>query len=1136
MKHLRPRLFVLSVLLSGMANAPSLAQSTFGSVVGTVRDSSDAVVAGARLRLVNLGTNESHAGTSDREGFFQFGNLTPAAYRLEAEMPGFRRYVRDSILVEVQRTIRLDVTLSLGQASEVIEVTGEVPLLDSNSSSLGQVVERRKIEELPLNGRNPLALVALVPGVVPQGGSLAAPSLPNFYAWGNFQISGALGNQSETMLDGGTVHGMLMNTVRLVPTEDVIQEFKVQTNTLGAEFGHSSGGIINLTTKSGTNEFHGSAFEFLRNSALDASTFFNNANRIPQPILRQNQFGGTIGGPIVKNRLFFFGGYEGYRQRKEQAVLLTVPTAEQRAGDFSETRDAAGNLLPIHDALTTRLDPATGRNIRDAFPGNIIPRDRLDPAALTLGGTIMAQPNVAGARFTNINNFATNAWQIADSDQVNARMDFAQSDRQRFFGRYSYWDSGTPAVDPYRNGTIYLLYPDFRKTHQVLVQDVLTLSPSLVVDVRYSLIKFDYERIPPTRGIDLSSLGFAENLQQQIPENFRHLPNFTVQGMNPLPGGGPIGQNEQTHQIIGGVTKVTGRHTVKVGADIRVYRLGYTQSNDPSGAYNFTAPYTARDPFAAGGYGFASFMLGYAASASLNTPAYLNEQRIYRALYIQDDYRLTRNLTLNLGLRWDQDGSITERNDQFSSFLMDASHPWSGPTGLALRGRLALVNSPDRQTRHWADQYNKQFAPRAGFAYSVTDKMVLRGGYGIYWLPLSIARRENLVEATATGISPFLGSLDGGRTPYRVLSNPFPDGITQPVGRNPNFQDLLGGQVISTTLPTGERAYTQQWNFNVQQNLAGNAMVEVGYVGLKGNGLPLNVYPRNTLTPETLALGTALTTQVANPFFGLASRGVLSTPTVARGQLLRPFQQFDNVTVRGFFVGNSNYHSLQMKFQKRFQAGAGILVSYTASKLITDIESQTSWLEPTAVVQNPYDLRAERALSSSDVPQRLVISGNFDLPFGKGKALLGNASGFGGRLISGWVINGIFTAQKGAPLFLTTAANQTGSLGGGSRPNSSGQSAALNGPAQQRLNRWFDTSQFTAPAAFTFGNVSRTLPDVRGPGTNNLDFSVFKNTRFGSEERLNLQFRVEFYNLFNRVQFAPPGTALGTPQFGVITS
>ncbi|MFN7938505.1 MAG: carboxypeptidase regulatory-like domain-containing protein [Bryobacteraceae bacterium] len=1125
-------LLVLAMLTGNAANA----QSTFGSIVGSVRDTSDAVIPAAPLTLTNRDTNERHTTSSGRDGLFQFINLAPGPYRLEVEQAGFGRYVREPLVVEVQKTIRIDVALTVGQTSERIQVVAETPLLEPENSSLGQVVERRKVEELPLNGRNPLALVALVPGVVPGGGSLAGPALPNFYAWGNFQISGALGNQSETMLDGTTVHGMLMNTVRLVPIEDAVQEFKVQTNSLAAEFGHTSGGIINLTTKSGTNRYHGSAFEFVRNDVFDASTFFNNSKGIARPPLTQNQFGATFGGPVIKDRLFFFTSYESYRQRKGQSVLFTVPTAEQRNGDFSQTRTAAGAVIPVYDATTTRLDAATNANIRDAFPGNVIPRSRIDGAAGKLSNLLMSSPNVAGSAFTNINNFATNASQAANSDQFNARVDFNRSSSHRLFGRYTYWDSGTPAIDPYNNGTIYQLYPDFRTTHQGVLESVHTFSPTTVLDVRYSFIKFDYERIPKTKGIDLTTLGFPTSMQQQIPDGFRHLPNFSIQGFNTLPGGGPIRQNETTNQVSANLTKIAGRHTVKFGTDLRVYRLGYTQSNEPSGAFNFTAPFTARDPFGAGGYAYASFLLGYAATAALNTPAYLNEQRIYQGYYVQDDYRVNRRLTLNLGLRWDRDGGITERDDRLSTFQADQPHPFAQQTGLPLVGRLALVNSQERSTRHWADQYNKQFAPRAGFAFSITPKTVLRGGYGLFWLPLAIARRENLVEATATGSSPFLGSIDGGRTPYRVLSNPFPDGITQPVGRDANFQRTLTGQVIPTTVSFEERAYSQQWNMNLQRDLSGSSLIEVAYVGLKANKLPINVFPFNTLRPEVMQMGSALTGQVANPFFGQVSRGVLSTATVARGQLLRPFPQYDNVTVRGSFIGNSIYHSMQLKYQKRFQTGAGVLVSYTASKLITDTESQTSWLEPTAGVQNPYNMRLERGLSSSDIPQRLVISGNYDLPFGRGKTFLSNASGVAGKLVSGWVMNGIFTTQRGVPLFLTTAANQTGSLGGGSRPNSTGQSAMLEGPAQQRLNRWFDTSRFTAPAAFTYGNVARTLPDVRGPGLNNVDFSIFKNTAFGPEQRFNLQFRAESYNLFNRTEFSLPGTAFGTAQFGVISS
>lgn len=1137
---LRTKSFVFFVV--AVCCAPTaFGQSTYGSIVGDVKDSSDAVIVGASVTLINLATNEKHSTTTGKDGLFQFPNLVPSTYRLEAEMSGFRHYSRSPIQVEVQRTIRIDVALAVGQASERVEVVAETPLLEPESSSLGQVVERRKIEELPLNGRNPLALVALVPGVVPQGGALANPALPNFFAWGNFQISGALGNQSDTMFDGGTVMGLNMNTVRLVPTEDAIQEFKVQTNNLPAEFGNTSGGVINLTSKSGSNQFHGSVFEFLRNSALDASTFFNNAKGFKKPPLVQNQYGGTFGGPILKDKLFFFNSYEGYKQRKGQSVLYSVPTAEQRAGDFSKTLDAAGNLVPIYDATTTRVDPATNLNVRDQFPGNVIPKGRLDPAAAKLANILMAAPNVPGARFTNINNFAANASVAPDSDQFNTRVDYNMSGKQRIFGRYSWWDSGTPAMDPYHNGTFTLqINPDFRKTNQWMVEDVYTVSPTFVVDVRYSLIKFDYNRVPPTLGVDLTTFGFSSAFNSQIPPGFRHIPNFTIQGMNALSGGGPIAQNEKTHQLSANATRIHGRHTLKFGTDLRLYVLGYSQSNDPSGTFNYTAQFTARDPFnPSGGYGFASFMLGYTASASLNTPAYLNERKHYTAFYIQDDFRATSRLTLNLGLRWDKNFPITENEDRLSVFQQDSPHPLAQKTGLPLKGILALVKSPDHPSRGWVEPFNKQFAPRFGFAYNVMRKTVLRGGYGVFFLPTNIARRENLVEATATGNSAFLGTLDAGRTPYRVLSNPFPDGISQPIGRDPNLNNTLAGQVFNTILNSAENAYTQQWNFNIQRDLGGTSLIEVGYVGLRGTRLPFYYNPINALTADNLKLGSALAQQVTNPFFGMISRGVLSTPTVTRGQLLRPFPQFDAISDRGFFAGKSVYHSMQMKFQKRFPMGAGMLVSYTASKLITDTESQTLWLEPTAGVQDPHNLRAERSLSSQDVPQRLVVSGNLDLPFGRGKRFLGTASGVGGKLVSGWVVNGIYTGQKGTPIFVSTAVNLTGNLAGvgsGERPNSTGKTANIDGAAQQRLNRWFDISQFTLPPAFTFGNVARTLPDVRGHGINNLDFSLFKNTAFGPNERMNLQFRAEFYNLFNRVQFDLPATALGSPQFGIVTN
>ena len=1134
--------FALALLagLGLLVSPPAPAQSTFGSILGTAADDTGAVVPGVSVVVINLNTNERRSATTGEAGLYQFANLVPATYRLEAESSGFKRFVREPIVLEVQQTVRIDIAMQVGEVTETIEVTGATPLLQPETSSLGEVVQQRKVEDLPLAGRNTLALVALVPGVVPQGASTDAPAVPNFYAWGNFQISGALGNQSEAMLDGATVMGSLMNSVRFVPTQDSIQEFKVQTNNLSAEYGRTSGGIINLTTKSGTNELHGSLFEFLRNEKLDANNFFNNARGVATPAFTQNQFGGTVGGPIVKNKLFYFGSYEGFRQRRGRSFLLTVPTLAERAGDFSQTRTAAGAVIPIYDATTTRTLPDRTAT-RDQFPNNIIPESRQDRAAKTLTPLIYDPPNVAGAPNTNINNWAGNGAMAADADQAMVRSDYILSDRNRLFGRYSYWRADTPGLDPFQNNTQVVLdiFPDFRKTQQVMFEDVHSFSPTVVADFRYTYLWFKYDRIPHTEGQDMSALGFAPNLNDQIAPEFRHIPNFTVAGMTLIFPGSKIHQLETTQQFTANVTKISDRHTIKVGGDVRIYGQDYTQTNDSAGAYTFTAPFTARSPLtASGGTGFASYLAGWAATGIANTPALQEQLRTYRAVYVQDDFRVTSKLTLNLGVRYDQDGDFTEKNDRLSSFVPGLAHPLAGPTGLPLKGRLALVNTPDHPSRLWHGTYLGQVAPRFGFAYRLTERTILRGGYGLFWLPPTIARRETLVEPTAAAATTMVSSIDGGLTPFHTLANPFPNGIRQPPGRAEDLEAIFAGQTFGTTLQAKEYAYSQQWNFNIQRELGRSTLIEVAYAALKANRLPINVYGINQLDKEALALGPALNEQVTNPFAGLVSAGPLSTPTIARGRLMRPFPQYDTVGVRGLFAGNSNYHSLQAKFQKRFDNGAGLLVSYTGSKLISDTETQTSWLDAVANAQDSYDFRAERSVSSSDVPQRLVVSGNYDLPFGRGQRYLGSASGVANKLVGGWVVNGIYTWQKGFPLGISTAANLTGSYGYSQnpRPNSTGRSAELTGAAQERLNQWFDTSVFTQPAAFTFGNVGRNLPDARSHSINNVDLSVFKNTYFGPENGINLQFRAEFYNLLNRVNFAMPGRSHGTPQFGIVTA
>jgi hypothetical protein len=1012
---------------------------------------------------------------------------------------------------------------------------------------------------MPLNGRNPLALVALVPGVVPQGSkqdsSTGNPTGTNIFAWGNFQIGGGQANQSATYMDGGSVHVNYLNLLALVPTQDAIQEFKVQTNNLGPEWGRFAGGVINLTTKSGSNGFHGSAYEFLRNKQLNANDFFNNASGVARPPFVQNQFGANVGGRVIKDKLFWFQSYEGYRQRRGQSYLLSVPTAAYRNGDFSDMRDSSGNLVTIYDPLTTcgklnNLACANGQTVlRTPFAGNVIPSNRLDTTAKALT-PYWANPTLPGLPFTHQNNFATNASVGGDNDQSNSRVDYNVSDKQRMFGRFTYWTNLSLAVDPYGTGVCQDRCQETFRTKQFVYGDTYSFTPTTILDFRLNVLRFVYDRAPTSLGVDLTKFGWPASLNSEVA--WRHIPTVVPSDYSAIwstqgSGSGIFARNDN-YGITPSITKIQGTHTLKFGGEVRVLRHNYAQSNVPSGIFYFDNKMTSADPFNPGdtGSGFASYMLGYGNSGSIVTPSFTSGQQIYRALYVGDTWQVAKNLTLNLGLRWDLQGPWSERYDRIDILLPGADNPLAAETGLPLHGRLGLVNSPDWHSRNPTVMSKKMFNPRFGFAYRLNDKTVIRGGYGIFWLPSDVkwndSPNNNIINTIST---PWAATIDNSLTPYNVLSNPFPNGVIQPPGRN-NPNQVLLGQGINAVLPSNPYSYAQQWNFDIQHEFIGGTLVDIAYAGSKGVHLPAHTQNLNQLPDSDLSLGSALQNQVPNPFYGLVSSGTLSAPTVAQGQLLRPFPQYTGVGVDETTNRNSIYHSMQLKVEKRFGGGGTLLASYTAAKLISDTDTLTGWLESTGGTQwgdsNSNNIRGERSLTAFDVSQRLVLSYVLDLPVGKGKAIGRNVSGAANKLIGGWGMNGISTFQTGFPLQIG-GPDLSNSFGGFSRMVSTGKSAGLSGRAENRLNEWFDTSQFLLPQPFTFGNISRSLPNVRGPGVDNFDFAIFKNTTFGPENRLGVQFRTEFFNLFNRVQFGAPDTGCCSPtvggnnsHFGQITS
>ncbi len=1143
----RAKRIAFLVLCAAVLTLPLPAQTFYGSVVGSVTDATAAAVPQAGVTLTNLGTGERRTMPTDGVGNYQFVNLVPGQYKVEVEKTGFRRFSREPITVEVQSAVRIDVAMQVGDVSQTIEVSVQTPLLQTETATLGQVVEGRKVLEAPLNGRNIYALVALVPGVVPGGQSGTTPTGTNPFAWGNYQIGGGQSNQSAAYLDGAPVNVSYINLTALVPTQDAIQEFRVQTNSLGPEFGRTSGGAINLTTKSGANDFHGSAYEFFRNKVLNANTFFNNRAGVTRPAFSQNQYGVNVGGPIQKDKTFFFFGYEGFKLRQGQSYVYSVPTDAQRAGDFSNLRSGSGAVIPIYDALTTcgRLgNPACATNAAGAeilsraqFPGNVIPATRIDPAAKVMTN-LWGRANTAGAPFTNVNNYTANASVGGDNYQYNARVDRSISDKQRVFARYTYWNNLNLPIDPYRTKTCVDRCTELFNTNQFVAADTYSFSPTTIGDFRVAFLRFSYDRISLTKGYDLTQLGWPASLNNQVAFRVQPIPIVTAyNGVFSTSGtGSTIVARNDNYSFVPSLTKIAGRHTLKFGAEVRRLTHNYYQQNNPSGSFNFDSNFSTLSPLApSGGDGFASFLLGFGSGGGVTSNNFVAGQQIYSSLYAGDQYQLGSRVTLNYGLRFEQSGPWTERFDRMVVLLPFADNPLAGPTRLPLKGKLGLVNTPDRPSRTKMDVHNV-FAPRLGLAFRLNNKTVIRAGYGIFWIPndvaFNISPNNDPVNAYTT---PFVGTLNSSQTPFNRLSNPFPEGIIPAPGNNPNGLALFHGQGINAPLTADPAGYAQQWNLDVQRELPGGFAVDLAYAGSKGTHLPGPNQQINQLPDQFLQLGSALVQQVPNPFFGLISVGALAQPTVQRGQLLRPFPHYSGVAITSPMNRNSIYHSGQMKLEKRFSRGGSILASYTWAKLISDTDTLTAWLEANGNpgAQNWNNLNLERSLANYDVAQRLVVSYVVDLPFGKGHHFLSGLTGAADKIVSGWGINGVSSFQSGTPLPLGTSVNLTNSFGGGSRPNSAGRSAKLDGAAQSRLTRWFDTSAFSAPPTFTFGNLARNLPDVRSAGVNNFDFALFKKTPI--TERVGLEFRTEIFNLFNRVQFNSPGLSLGTAQFGVVS-
>jgi hypothetical protein len=1144
----------VTVTVLCLVTAYGYSQATNGTINGTLSDPTGGVISGAKVTLENTGTAEARTAATNDSGFYQFDNLPPGQYRISVQQPGFKQLTRENIELQVDSTLRINLELSVGTATEVVTVVSNSPLIQAETSSLGTVIDQRETNEIPLNGRNAMNLVALAPSVVPQGQSQQNPNGTNPFAWGNYQLGGGFANQSVTYLDGAPVNTEYDNLTSLVATQDSLQEFKVETNNLTPDYGRLAGGAIQFRTKSGTNHLHGTAYEYLRNKVLNANTYYLNQAHQPTPPFTQNQYGFNLGGPVYiphvydgHNKTFFFVNFEGFALRQGVTYTTTVPTAAELTGNLSDLG------TPIYDPLTTcgvagypACAPGEPQYNRTQFPGAVIPAGRLNPTALLYAKTFFPAPNIAGAPPTGINYTGTGS-SGGNNYETVAHIDENISEKQHLSARYTYWTNNNLPTDAF-NGICQDRCAEIFNTNSFVLADDYAFSPKTLLDVRISYLRFFYARSPLLSNFNLTTIGQPAALQAQV--QFPGPPVMSVSGFDPSGIFSSQGADSTIHnatdddRISGNLTRFIGNHTVKFGGEFLRATFNYVQENVSAGLYTFNNGFTAQNPLTGvDGLGLASFLLGYPTSANSAIVTPIAAEQLYPALFVNDDWRATSKLTLHVGTRWELIRPFTERHDRISYFEPNVANPILAAAGLGnYPGAIGLVSSSTRSSRSAYNLEWTQFSPRVGLAYQVHPNTVFSAGYGIFWLPNDVEFSSNFpsgdpINSSSTNM---VTSINGGLTPANDISNPFPQGLIEPVGRSSAYQSTLLGSGPTENFPNNPYSYTQQFNAGIQQQIGSTFAFDIAYGGAKGTHLPFGAINLDTLPTQDLALGSALVAQVPNPFYGIISSTYgLGAATIPAGQLLLPYPQYSQVASAAADLAGSTYNSLQLKVQKRFAAGASINGAYTWSKLLSNTDTLTGWLEPAGPpgVQNPRDLQADKSLSADNAAQRLTVSYVYDLPFGRNRTFLASSSGLVNAVIGGWGVGGLTTLMTGFPIGFTTNQNLTNSFGGGSRPNYvPGCTRQTTGSAVSRLNQWFNTSCFVQPPAFTFGDESRLDPVIRAPGVADWDASAYKSFPVNHDGNINVQFRAEAFNLFNRVQFGYPGTTQGTSNFGVVTT
>lgn len=1122
------------VYLLALGASVLFAQSFQGSLRGRVVDPGGAAVPDVKITIVDEATSASRATLTSTEGEYSFASLTPATYSVIAEAPGFKRMERKGVIVATQSAITADLKLELGQVSEQVNVTGDIPLIETANASTGQVIDQQKLVDLPNLGRNPFMLSKLSQNVV-QVGNPKFNRMQDQSGSSQISIAGGPVRGNNYLLDGIAITDSINRAV-IIPSLEAVQEVKVQANTYDAEMGRTGGGVFNTYLRSGSNQIHGSAFGYIRETEWLANNFFS--NRAGQPRINQpfRNYGGSIGGPVRipkiydgRNKTFFWISGEAYRQTEAAGTRLQVPTALERVGDFSQSRARAGGLNMIYDPLTTRPDGAGGF-VRQAFANNTIPATRLSNVGRNMA-SFYPMPTTAAAFYGDL-NFDATVGAYNRADQTTWKMDHEFASWLRVSASYLHYGSREPGnawfptIASPNQGVL------FRKVDATQANATITPTATTVVAVRYGFNRFPNRSVSTSDGFAITQLGFPTALQSQLQTTY--FPNVGMSDLTSY-GGAALSQNVyHSRSFSASIAKFMGKHSVKAGYDYR--KLNHDgMPAVTAGAWSFNDTFTRPTPVratAGAGASLASLLLGYPASGSItvSTPVYNFVN--YHAGFVHDDIRFTSKLTVNLGVRYEWETGISERNNNFiSGFNALKPNPINQTAGTQYVGVLQYAGVGANPVTSGNPNRNK-FAPRIGLAYAWSDKLTIRGGYGMFWAPIPFSLQNPLGYTQAT---PFVASNDNNATPAGILDNPFPAGLLRPVGNT--MGELAGiGQGVVAYDSAARSPLVQQYSFDVQRQLPSGFVLATGYVGSKSTKLVQGVgdININQLAPEFLSQGAALNQPIANPMAGRGGAFAVAAATLPRSQLLRPFPQFTTVTLQNSDRNRAMYHSFYVKVQKRMSAGLTALGTYTWSRNMDGSfagAGNTFSTQP-GTAQNNYDLGAEYSRSTVDTPHRLSTAVTYELPFGKGKPFLGG-NRFADLVVGGWSINAVGVLQSGYPLAITQLNNNAVIGTSVQRPNATGVPAGATGSFAQRIDGWLNPAAFSQAPQFAFGNLSRTL-GLRGPGQVNWDVSMFKT--FSVTERIKAQFRAEALNFTNTPMFNGPNTQLGNPQFGRITS